>query len=115
MKEPQRLGSVIQIKAECIEEYCHLHANTWPEVLKQNRDSNLKNYTIFMRRFPDNNHYLFSFVEYWGDDFETDMKQMAENEIVFKWWNICKPMHIPFENRAEGEWWATMKPVFFQE
>lgn len=115
MSKPQRLGSVVQIKPECIDEYCRLHANTWPEVLKQNSDSNLKNYNIFLRQLPDGRHYLFSYVEYWGDDFEKDMELMAQNPAVQKWWELCKPMHIPFEDRKEGEWWASMDSVFYQD
>ncbi|MGR5143171.1 L-rhamnose mutarotase [Photobacterium sp. DNB23_23_1] len=115
MNQPQRLGSVVEIRPECIDEYCRLHTDTWPEVLAQNSDSNLRNYSIFLRKLPDGKDYLFSYVEYWGKDFEADMKRMSENKTVIKWWDKCKPMHIPFKDREEGEWWAGMKSVFFQE
>lgn len=115
MSEVQRMGSVVQIKDDCIEEYCKLHANTWPSVLKQNTKSNLRNYNIFLRKMPDGKNYLFSYVEYIGNNFTSDMEEMASNKEVQDWWSLCKPMHIPFNDREEGEWWASMEQVFFQE
>lgn len=114
MENVQRLGAVVEIRQECIDDYCQLHANTWPSVLAQNSQSNLKNYSIFLRQLPDGKHYLFSYVEYCGVDFERDMQIMANNPEVQKWWDLCKAMHIPFEDRSEGEWWAAMTPVFYQ-
>lgn len=111
----QRFGSVVQIKAECIDKYKDLHANTWPSVLKQNSDCHIKNYSIFLRKLPDGNHYLFSYLEYSGDDFLHDMALMAKNPEVLAWWDLCKPMHIPFEDRQPDEWWASMEQVFYQQ
>jgi L-rhamnose mutarotase len=43
----QRFASVIGLKPEHRAEYERLHAEVWPEVLKQIHDSNIRNYSIF--------------------------------------------------------------------
>ncbi len=102
-----RYGSVIGIKPENEAEYKKLHANVWPEVLTQIKRSNIQNYSIFLR-----DNVLYSYFEYAGDDFKADMDAMAADPMTQKWWDVCMPLQEPFENRADGEWWASMKEVF---
>lgn len=108
----RRVGSVVELKPEKIEEYKRLHAATWPQVLDLIRRANIRNYSIYHRRLPDGRHYLFSYFEYIGDDFDGDMSRMAEHPTTQKWWDVCKPCHTPLPDRAEGEWWAAMDEVF---
>ena len=75
------------------------------------RACNISNFTIFVRTFPDNTDYLFMYFEYLGSDFEADMQKMADDPVTQKWWDLVKPYQEPFQNRAEGEWWASMKEV----
>ncbi|MGR3712869.1 MAG: L-rhamnose mutarotase [Shimia sp.] len=105
----QRMGMVIGISPENIAEYTELHANVWPEVLARLKESNISNYSIFLRE-PEN--LLFSYWEYSGSDFEADMAAVASHEVTQKWWALCGPMQRPLETKAEDEWWATMEPVF---
>ena len=49
----QRMGMVIGIAPDDIAEYKRLHADVWPEVLAQIADSNIRNFTIFLRE-PEN-------------------------------------------------------------
>lgn len=108
----KRYGSIIGLRAEKIDEYKKLHAAIWPDVLEQIRNSNLRNYSIFLRQLPDGKHYLFSYLEYIGEDFEGDMAAMAEDPRTQEWWAVCKPCQEPLSNRAEGEWWSDMEEVF---
>ena len=57
----QRFGSVIGMRAEKLDEYKKLHAAVWPEVLKRIKQSNIQNYSIYLRKMPDGNNYLFSY------------------------------------------------------
>lgn len=103
----QRFGQVIGIKSGHLEEYTRLHAEVWPGVLAKIEECNIRNYSIY--------HYnglLFAYMEYHGDDFEGDMAKMAADETTQKWWDVCKPMQKPVEDRAEGEWWKTLDEVF---
>jgi len=108
----QRFGWVIGLRAEKIEEYKRLHAAAWPDVLRMIRQCNLSNYSIYLRRLDDGKHYLFSYLEYTGDDFAADMAKMAADPTTQEWWKHCKPCHEPLADRAPGEWWATMEEVF---
>jgi L-rhamnose mutarotase len=108
----KRCGSVLGLREERIEEYKRLHAAVWPEVLRMITACNMRNYSIYLRRLPDGQHYLFSYFEYVGDDFAADMARMAADPITQRWWDLCMPCQHPLPNRAEGEWWAEMEEVF---
>ena len=107
-----RYGTVIGVKEEKLEEYKRLHAAVWPEILAMIRECNIRNYSIYLRRLPDGNHYLFSYFEYVGQDFEADMARMAADPRTQAWWECCKPCQVPLPDRPEGEWWAGMDEVF---
>ena len=111
----KRYGSVIGVREDKIEEYKKLHAEVWPDVLKMISECNITNYSIFLRKLPDGNHYLFSYFEYVGNDFEADCAKMAADEITQKWWEVCIPCQKPLDDRAEGEWWANMEEVFHHD
>ncbi len=108
----KRYGWVIGLKEEKVDEYKKLHANVWPQVLKMIAECNITNYSIYLHKLPDNNYYLFSYLEYIGVDFQADSEKMAADEMTQKWWDVCKPCQVPLSNRAEGEWWSDMEEVF---
>jgi L-rhamnose mutarotase len=108
----QRYGMVLGLKADRIAEYKRLHAAVWPEVLRQIATCNLRNYSIFLRRLPDGQHYLFSYFEYVGTDFAADMAAMAADPTTQRWWALCMPCQEPLPDRAAGEWWASMEEAF---
>lgn len=103
---------VIRLKADKVEEYNTLHAAVWPDVLKMLTACHIRNYSIFLRKLDDGNHYLFSYFEYVGSDFAGDMERMAADSVTQKWWDLCKPCQHPLTSRSEGEWWAEMPEVF---
>jgi L-rhamnose mutarotase len=111
----QRYGMVIGVKTEKIDEYKKLHAAVWPDVLAMIRECNIRNYSIHLRTMPDGRHYLFSYFEYVGSDFEADMAKMAADETTQLWWDECMPCQEPLPDREEGEWWASMEEVFYCE
>jgi len=105
----QRMGMVIGLKPEKIEEYKRLHADTWPSVLKMIADCNIRNYTIFLRE-PEN--LLFAYWEYHGSDFAADAAKMAADPETQRWWTFTDPCQEPLATRKEGEFWASMEEVF---
>jgi L-rhamnose mutarotase len=105
----QRMGQVIRLKADIIAEYKRIHAAVWPEVLQAIADSNIHNYTIFLKE-PEN--LLFAYWEYHGIDFAADLAKMADAPRMKDWWVITDPMQIPLGTRKDGEWWARMEDVF---
>ncbi len=111
----KRYGSVIGLKPEKIEEYKRLHAAVWPEVLQMIDKCNIRNYSIYLRKLPDGNYYLFSYFEYTGNDFEADAAKMAADPKTLEWWEVCKPCQTPLPDRLPGEWWAEMEEVFHSD
>jgi L-rhamnose mutarotase len=114
-KRPARYGSVIGLREEKIAEYKKLHAAVWPEVAKMVRDCNIRNYSIYLRKLPDGKHYLFSYFEYVGGDFQADMARMAADAKTKQWWSFTDPCQKPLDDRKQGEWWASMEEVFHQD
>lgn len=106
---------VVRLRADKIEEYKTLHSAVWPDVLKMLTACHIRNYSIFLRRLDDGNHYLFSYFEYIGADFAADMALMAADPVTQKWWELCKPCQEPLASRSEGEWWADMPEVFHHD
>lgn len=103
----RRMGQLIGVKPEQIEEYERIHARVWPEVLTTIAGCNIHNSSIF--RFGN---MLFAYFEYTGDDYAADMARMAADPKTQEWWKITDPMQEPLPGRAPGEWWAAMKEVF---
>ena len=104
-----RMGLVIGLKPSIVAEYKRIHADVWPEVLKAIKDSNIRNYTIFLKE-PEN--ILFAYWEYHGSDFEADLEKMKAVPRMRDWWKITDPMQVPFDTRRKDEWWAQMENVF---
>lgn len=108
----KRYGMVIGIKKEKIGEYKQLHSAVWKGILVKIKECNIRNYSIYLREIEKNKFYLFSYFEYTGKDFNSDMKKMADDPLTQKWWSICKPCQEPLKNIQEGQWWADMEEVF---
>lgn len=108
----KRYGWVIALKPDRVEEYKRLHADAWPGVLQMIQACHIQNYSIYLRPLDDGRHYLFSYLEYVGEDFAADMARMAADPETQRWWAVCKPCQEPLATRREGEWWSDMEEVF---
>ena len=104
----KRIGMTIGIRPEKIEEYKYLHAHVWPEVLKNLKKLNCRNYSIFLH-----NNILFGYMEYYGTDFDSEMEKMAADPITQKWWEICMPCQTKVASAKEYEHWSMMEEVFY--
>jgi L-rhamnose mutarotase len=105
----KRIGQVIKLKPESIEEYKKIHKKIWPGVAKIIYECNIRNYSIYFKV-----GFLFSYYEYIGENYDEDMKKMAKDEIILKWWEITMAMQQPLDTRAKGEWWSFMEEIFHQ-
>jgi L-rhamnose mutarotase len=103
----QRHGSVIRVKPERLAEYKKCHEKVWPDVLAMIKKCHIRNYSIYYK-----DGFLFSYFEYTGKDFDTDMAKMAADPKTQEWWDHVKPMQEPLATRKDGEWWAEMEEVF---
>lgn len=106
----KRYGMTIRIKPSFEQTYKEHHAEVWPEVLDRIHACHIRNYSIFLK-----DNILYSYFEYVGDDFESDMAKMAADAKTREWWSIVGPMQEPIESRQSGEWWAAMEEVFHMD
>jgi L-rhamnose mutarotase len=103
----QRYGMTIRLKPEHESAYREAHGAVPEAVLRTLERCNIRNYSIFLR-----NSILFSYFEYVGSDFQSDMRAMAADPPTQAWWARMQPMQEPYSDRAAGEWWAAMDEVF---
>ena len=82
-KVTKRVGSLIKVRPEFEERYIILHKHTFPGVLDRIRKSNIRNYSIFLL-----DGILFSYFEYIGNDYDADMKAIAD-PTTKDWWMIA--------------------------
>ena len=108
----KRYGMIIGLKPEKIAYYKELHAATWPKVLKMIEQCHIRNYSIFLREIEPGKHYLFSYFEYTGDDYEADMARMAADPTTQRWWAETIPCQYPVPTHGPEEWWSRMEEVF---
>jgi L-rhamnose mutarotase len=105
-----RVGQVIDVRHDRIEDYERLHAAVWPTVLAAIRRANIRNYTIYRHGTR-----LFATFEYLGEDYAADMAGMAADANVQAWWKLTDAMQEPLPDREPGSWWMTIPEVFHTE
>ncbi len=101
-------GQLGRLKREKIDEYCELHANPWPEVLKTITECNLRNYSIFLH-----DDMVFAYFEYTGEDFDADMEKMAQDPVTQEWWTHTKPCFEIYPFDQNSEFYHDMKRIFY--
>jgi len=81
-----RIGFVLKVKPEKIEEYKEHHRHVWPEMLDALRAAGWHNYSLFMR----GDGLLFGYFET-PADLATATARMAETEVNTRWQTLMAP------------------------
>jgi len=103
----RRFGQIIRLKSEGRDQYVQLHQNVWPGVLKMISDCHIVNYSIYLK-----DNILFAGFEYEGDNYDADMRKMADHEETQRWWDVVKPLMEPLVTVGPQEFWANMEEIF---
>lgn len=107
----QRHAWVTGLKPEMAERYKSLHPNPWPGVDRMIKKCHIRNYSIYLREI-DGKLYLFSYLEYTGNNFEADMKRMAADPETQRWWKETNPCQVPLPDAArQGKIWADAQEI----
>ncbi|NOR33063.1 MAG: L-rhamnose mutarotase [Bacteroidales bacterium] len=112
IKEVKRVGMVIKIKPEYIEEYKEIHSDSNSGVRDLLTAANMHNFSIFLTQLDDGNWYEFGYYEYTGDDFDADMAKLDKHPRNIEWLEICDPMQVPLEG-YDG--WKEMEQVYYNK
>ena len=102
-----RIASVIGLPAENGAECERLHADVWPGVIERLAASHIANYPIY-----SHGELLFSYMEYVGEDLETDLAAIAADPVTREWRAVCGPLQRPVADRPDGEWWKPLRELF---
>lgn len=103
-------GQVGKLKKEKLQEYIMLHRDAWNGVLEVIHRCNLRNYSIFIE-----GDTVFSYFEYVGDDYESDMEKMANDEVTQQWWKHTKPCFERYAISPQSEFYHDMRQIFYEE
>ena len=107
----KRVGMVIQLRPEKLEEYKQLHADSNPGVRDLLVKYHLRNFSIFLQQF-DGKWYEFGYYEYTGKDFDADMARLDAEPRNKEWLKVCDPMQMPLPGAKS---WTKIERVYFNE
>ena len=111
---PRRIGQIIRLKRESLQAYKECHAAVWPAVLKQIKECNITDYSIYL---DEQSMILFATMKWNGSDFDADMEKMRANPEVQKWWQMTDSMQETLVEGSSGStdpkgWWRDLEEVF---
>lgn len=76
----KRVGFLLKVKADQVEEYKQQHQNVWPEMQEALRRNGWHNYSLFLH----DDGLLFGYFET-EDSFAAALKGMDQEEINARW------------------------------
>jgi len=74
----ERVGFVLEVRPERVEEYVEAHREVWPEMLAALKGAGIRNYTIFRAGAR-----VFGYFE--TDDREATERYLAEQPVSSRW------------------------------
>ena len=102
----KKVGFVLKVKKEMLEEYKGTHKNVWPEMQQALRDAGWKNYTLFAR----DDGTLFGYLE--TDDFDKALADMDGLEVNTRWQASMKPYFEALEGKRPDEAMVRLEEIF---
>ena len=103
----KRIGFVLKVKQDKIEEYKEHHRHVWPEMLAALRAAGWHNYSLFMRE----DGLLFGYFET-PHDLATASAQMAATEVNTRWQEFMAPYFESPDNARPDQMLVELTEVF---
>lgn len=82
----KRVGFLLKVRQDMIEEYKAHHQAVWPEMLDALRKTGWHNYSLFMR----DDGLMFGYFEA-ADSFEASLAGMSQQEVNARWQAMMAP------------------------
>ena len=89
----QRVGFVLKVKPDRLDEYKQHHQQVWPEMLAALRETGWHNYSLFL----GDDGLLFGYLE--TPDFEQALAGMAAKDVNARWQTQMAPFFEALEGR----------------
>ena len=103
----QRVGFLLKVREDRIDEYKHHHRNVWPEMQDALQNHGWHNYSLFMR--PDG--LMFGYVEV-AESFQVSLDGMAGEHVNTRWQEVMKPYFEALGGARPDESMAELEEVF---
>jgi L-rhamnose mutarotase len=103
----KRIGFILKVKPEKIEEYKKHHEAVWPDMLDALRRTGWHNYSLFMRE----DGMLFGYFET-PDSLQSAQAGMAKEEVNNRWQDFMAPYFEGVGGTHADEMMAELVEVF---
>lgn len=103
----KRVGFILKVKQEKIEEYKQHHKTVWPEMLDALRRTGWHNYSLFIRE----DGLLFGYFEA-EESFQASLAGMAKEDINARWQDFMAPYFENLEGTHADESMVELVEVF---
>lgn len=103
----ERVGFVLKVKGDRIEEYKERHQQVWPEMLDALQRNGWRNYSLFMR----DDGLLFGYFEA-EDNFEAAQEGMSQEEVNTRWQAFMAPLFESPDNAHADQMLLRLEEVF---
>ena len=103
----KRVGFLLKVKPEMIEEYRARHRAVWPEMLDALRRNGWHNYSLYMR----DDGLLFGYFET-PESFQAALEGMAKEEINRRWQEYMAPFFEGLGGAHADEGMVELDEVF---
>ena len=103
----KRIGFLLKVRPDRLEEYAKEHEHVWEEMLAALRKHGWHNYSIFMR----DDGTLFGYFET-PDTFQAALDGMAKEEINAKWQAHMAPYFENLGGKHADEGMLELREVF---
>lgn len=106
----KRVGFVLKVNRDRIEEYKQHHKKVWPEMLDALRRTGWHNYSLFMR----SDGTLFGYFET-PRDLQTAVAGMSGEEVNARWQKLMAPYFESLGGSRPDEMMQELEEVFHLE
>lgn len=103
----KRVGFILKVRKELIDEYKAHHQAVWPEMLAALRESGWHNYTLFMR----DDGMLFGYFET-PESLQAAQAAMAETAVNERWQSKMSPYFEIPEGAHPDQMFIELEEVF---
>ena len=103
----KRVGFMLKVRQEKLEEYKQHHEQVWPEMLAALREAGWHNYSLFVR----DDGLLFGYFET-PDSLAAAQARMAEQAINTRWQEFMAPYFESPNNARPDEMFVELHEMF---
>ena len=103
----KRIGFVLKVKQDRLEEYKRHHERVWPDMLQALHDAGWHNYSLFVR----DDGLLFGYFEP-PDTLQAAQARMADKEVNTRWQEFMAPYFESPNDARPDEMFMELTEIF---